>query len=166
MSPRQEQLISWSLVIFCVALVAWNLYPRMFPQPVTIERVQPEVVVSISGAVMQPGVYALPWGSKVEDLVTLAGGLRPEAEASLVNLAMPLDTGTTIFVPTQRTETGEERISLNEASLRELESLPGIGPVLAQRIVEARPFSGVDELIRVSGIGPKILERLRPLVKL
>lgn len=165
MRPWQETILTLGLVAFCLALVAWNLYPRMLPVPLPVERQQPEVTVSIAGAVRNPGLYELPWGSRVADLVELAGGLSEEAEETLVNLATPLDTGASIVVPTQTTQDGERRISLNSATMRELESLPGIGPVLAQRIVDYRPFYGVDELVKVSGIGPVTLERLRPLVK-
>jgi competence protein ComEA len=165
MSGRQEIALTFTLLALCVLLVGANLYPRMLPAPVEIHRQQPEVVVSISGAVAQPGLYEQPWGSRAADLIEAAGGLLADAEETLVNLALPLDHGASIAVPTRYTETGDERISLNSASPRDLESLPGIGPVLAQRIIESRPFYGVDELIKVSGIGPVTLERLRPLVK-
>ncbi len=165
MRPAQENWLTLGLVLVCLGLVAWNLYPRLAPVPMSVERHQPEVTVSIAGAVRNPGLYELPWGSRVADLVELAGGLHEEAEETLVNLAMPLDTGASIVVPTRTTETGEVRISLNAATQRELTGLPGIGPVLAGRIIDYRPFYGVDELIKVSGIGPVTLERLRPLVK-
>ena len=165
MSPRQERWLTGTLCGLCLLLVAANLAPRLFPSPAPITREQGDVVVSITGAVSEPGIYELPWGSRVGDLVELAGGLRADAEESLINAAMPLDTGMSVVVPTRFTDTGEERISLNSSNRRDLESLPGIGPVLAERIIEARPFFGVDELIKVSGVGPVTLERLRPLVK-
>lgn len=165
MRPAQENWLTLALVALCVGLVAWNLYPRMLPAPLPLERQQPEVTVSVSGAVRNPGLYELPWGSRVADLIELAGGLSEDAEETLVNPAMPLDTGASIVVPTRTTAEGEVLISLNSATMRELETLPGIGPVLAQRIVDYRPFYGVDELVKVSGIGPATLERLRPLVR-
>lgn len=87
------------------------------------------------------------------------------AEPALVNLADPLTDGEMLFVPSARTD-GEARVSLNTASARELELLlPGVGPVLAARIVAARPFTHIDDLLEVSGIGPATLEKLRPYVK-
>ncbi len=165
MRPWQENVLTLGLILVCAALVGVNLHPRLAPAEVAIERGQPNVTVSVAGAVESPGLYELPWGSRIADLIDVAGGLQEDAEETLVNLAMPLDTGAAIVVPTRTTETGEARISLNAATDRELQSLPGIGPVLAQRIVDARPYYGVDELVKVSGVGPVTLERLRPLVK-
>ena len=166
MTPRQETLITWSLVALCALLVGLNLAPRLTVQRIEIERVQPNITVSVSGAVRLPGVYTLAWGSRLQDLVTAAGGFSAEAEETLVNLAAPLTAGSAVFVPSARTETGETRVSLNSASERELDRLPGIGPALAERIVAARPFSSVEDLLNVSGIGAATLEKLRPRVKL
>lgn len=166
MTPRRENLITWSLLAFCALLVGVNLVPRLTVQEVQIGRVQPDITVSIAGAVRSPGVYTLPWGSRLQDLVSVAGGFSPNAERTLVNLAQPLTAGGAVFVPNMRTETGERRVSLNSASERELERLPGIGPALARRIVLARPFSTVNDLLDVSGIGTATLEKLRPFVKL
>lgn len=165
MTPRQETLLTSVLLAFCVGLVVWNLAPRLMVQRVEIVEEEPDVTVSIAGAVYSPGVYTLPWGSRVSDLITAAGGLTPDAEATLVNPADPLDTGESVMVPLARTESGDVRISLNSATLKELDTLPRIGPALAERIIAARPFSSVDDLLEVSGIGPATLEGLRPLVK-
>ncbi len=150
----------------CALLVGLNLAPRLTVQRVEIERVQPDITVSISGAVRSPGVYTLAWGSRLQDLIAAAGGLSSEAETTLINPAAPLTAGGAVFVPSQQTAAGEARISLNSASEGDLDRLPGIGPALAERIVARRPFSSVEDLLNVPGIGAVTLEKLRPLVKL
>ena len=165
MTVKQENLLTWGLVGLCAALVVLNLWPRLVVQRVEVAEETPDITVSVAGAVRSPGVYTLPWGSRLENLVEAAGGLTSSAEKTLLNLAAPLDTGDTIFVPTAQTERGEARVSLNSATLEELDTLPGVGPATAQKIIAARPFNSVDDLLDVSGIGPATLEKLRPLVK-
>ena len=166
MTPQRETLITLSLLAVCALLVGLNLAPRLTVQNVEIERVQPDITVSIAGAVRSPGVYELAWGSRLQDLVAAAGGLSSDAERTLINPAAPLTAGSAVFVPSQQTEAGEVRVSLNSASEGELDRLPGIGPALAKRIIAGRPFSSVDDLVNVSGIGAATLEKLRPWVKL
>lgn len=166
MTSRQEAGLTWLLALLCLALSAWNVAPRLQVRQVAITTEQPEVVVSISGAVRMPGAYTLPWGSRLEDVITAAGGITEEAEPSLLNLAMPLDASSAVFVPYRMTDQGQTRISVNSASQSQLETLPGIGPALAQRIIAARPFNRLEDLIHVSGIGPTILERILPFITL
>ncbi|MEN3001007.1 MAG: helix-hairpin-helix domain-containing protein [Armatimonadota bacterium] len=148
------------------------------------------VAVHVAGQVNKPGVYTLPSGSRVRDALQQAGGAKPDADLDGVNLAEPLSDGQKIYVP-HKAETrvatafSESRaadnptrtppkspprfpLDLNRATAEELEALPGIGPVLAARIVEYRQqrgrFQSVDELLDVHGIGPKRLEQIRPYV--
>lgn len=132
-----------------------------------------EIMVYITGAVNKPGVFMLQEGERVYRAVELAGGLAPEADARNINLAAVLQDGKSYSIPavgettslggTDLTGTGtsekDGKVNVNTASSRELESLPGIGPALAERIVEYRmlngPFQNVDELKKVSGIGDK-----------
>lgn len=161
MHPR-ERTVTWVLIAACCLSAGLSVAPRLLERrhPLSVER--PDLRVSIEGAVARPGVYALPWGARVTDLVDAAGGYGAGAARALVSLADPLTDGEVVQVPAVATASGTPRVRLNEATAQELMGLPGIGPALAQRIVSSRPFASVDELLEVQGIGPKTLERLRP----
>ena len=113
---------------------------------------------------VRPGLYELPWGSRVADLVAAAGGLAAGAAAGMVQSALPLGQGDTVFIPHEAAAHGGGRVSLNSADSWTLQQLPGIGPALAERIIGGRPYSTVQDLLSVSGIGPATLARLEPLV--
>ncbi|RBY94740.1 competence protein ComEA [Blastococcus sp. TBT05-19] len=138
----------------------------------------PTVVVSVVGQVAQPGLVTLPSGARVADALAAAGGLLPGADATSVNLAAPVADGEQIAVglPPAAAAAGSSgpsagggKVDLNSAGVAELDALPGIGPVLAQRIVDHRtaqgPFGSVDELDDVPGIGPSIAAELAELVR-
>jgi competence protein ComEA len=144
----------------------------------------PRLVVHVAGAVAAPAVYELAPGSRVADAVGAAGGATPDAALDAVNLAAPVADGQQIYVPRVGDAAGPAPpvapsptgsapapgpIDLNTASEQELLALPGVGPVLAAAIVrhreEAGPFTTVDGLLDVSGIGPARLESLRELVR-
>ena len=178
---RGYLILSLVYTIACGALLLWRQ-----PQPIPIEIIEPtprptptpaRLVVYVSGAVARPDVYTLPEDSRLKDALLLAGGPLPEADLSVLNLAAALHDGQQIRVPRQGEPpppTAPEaqpsgQLNINTASLAELDSLPGIGPALAQRIVEDReangPYVSVEELARVRGIGPSLVEKLRPLVR-
>jgi competence protein ComEA len=165
MNTRQETLLTISLAASCLLLALWHVWPRMSPAFTPVHSVRPQLTVAIDGAVGRPGSYRLEWGARVADLLELAGGLLPDAEGSLVNPAALLSADEVVFIPWARTDAGDELISLNSARSWELERLPGVGPALAARIEAGRPYSRVDELSRVRGIGSVTLERIRPLVR-
>jgi competence protein ComEA len=133
------------------------------------------VVVHVVGAVRHPGVYRLPAGSRTRDAVRRAGGASRRADLSSVNLATRLADGEQVLVPRRASPvpvapgSGASAppaiVHLNSASAVQLDALDGIGPSLAQRIVDYRDahggFGSIDELDEVSGIGPVRLESLR-----
>lgn len=164
MHERRETILTAVFLTACLALVVTGVWPRLHARRTVPVPEVPELVVAVHGAVRSAGSYRLPWGARVVDLVEAAGGLGPDAASELVDLAAPLTHGTTVHVPRLAGPEGETRVSINAASTRELETLPGIGPALAGRIVDARPFASVDDLERVRGIGPATLERLRSRV--
>jgi competence protein ComEA len=133
-----------------------------------------DVVVDVTGAVRRPGVYRLPAGSRVDDAVRRAGGAGVKAELEAVNLAARLADGQQVVVPERGpagaavgVAGGEEEgpISLGTATVDQLDTIDGIGPVTAQDIVDFRDRHGglasVDQLDQVSGIGPATMESLR-----
>ncbi|WP_346622618.1 ComEA family DNA-binding protein [Blastococcus montanus] len=137
------------------------------------------VVVSVVGQVARPGLVTLTPGARVADAVAGAGGFLPEADPASVNLAAPVSDGEQISVGTPGAAAGAGgvggpdaqgggKVDLNTAGVADLDALPGIGPVLAQRIVEHRARSGgfrsVDELDDVPGIGPATAAELAELV--
>ncbi len=162
-------------------------------EPVVVENSPSEtLVVHVAGAVKKSGVYRLAPNSRVADAIEQAGGATANADLDALNLAEPLVDGQKIHVPRKgetpppnttahkpaaspapRTETPQATtvrfpIDLNTATPEQLEAIPGIGPVLAQRIVEYRKmhgkFQSVDDLLEVHGIGRKRLENMRPYV--
>lgn len=151
-------------------------------------------VVHVAGAVRHPGVYRLPGGARVVDALRAAGGERDDAAAWILNLAARVVDGDRIYVPTAEEVAGAGGgsnwragpagessraagpggpggmaaawpVDINHASAEELDTVPGIGPALAQRIVAFRkangPFARVEDLTRVPGIGPKTLEAMK-----
>ena len=128
-----------------------------------------DVVVHVAGAVSKPGLIRLPAGARVADAIDAAGGPRTRKALDSVNLARPVVDGEQIVVGAAAADGSAAGVSLNAATAADLEDLPGIGPVLAQRIVAWReangPFRSVDELSEVSGIGDALMAQLRGEVR-
>ena len=169
-------------------------YVRSLPRPVEVSTTpsgatasapasaspSPEVIVlvDVAGWVRHPGVYEFGEGARVIDAIDAAGGARTGALLEALNLAAPLADGTQILVPREGQEgvappvTGGAvaggLINVNTATATELEELPGVGEVIGQAIIDYRtengPFTSVDQLLDVSGIGDATLENIRDLV--
>lgn len=135
------------------------------------------VFVHVVGEVNNPGMYELPHNSRLIDAVMAAGGLSDNAGECGVNLARFLNDGEQIFIPTRQegcdSQSGNSAgssISLNQATVEQIDTLPGIGPTLAERIIQWREsnggFSAIEQLNEVSGIGDKLYAGLKDLVVL
>jgi len=141
------------------------------------------VVVHVAGAVREPGVVELASGTRVDEAIAAAGGPTGAADLDALNLAAPVIDGQQVYVPqegetapppqstgasTSVPESGAAPVDINTADAAALDKLPGIGPALAQRIIDWRtengPFASVEALTDVSGIGPATMQRLRDLV--
>ena len=163
----------------------------------TIEEMEEEVpevniVVHVAGEIVNPGVYALPIGTRVVDAVAIAGGMTSNAAGNSVNLALPISDGQQIYIPTkdevEPRQIGEVKdrlvvtsvhveesieeafpINVNTAKLNELILIPGVGEVTAKNIISCRdangPFNSVEELTNVTGIGEAKLLKIKPYIK-
>jgi competence protein ComEA len=181
----RRSVVVVALVLFLLLALGGRTLLRDRSSPVTPPLVRPafahagqpgqgRLYVHVVGGVRHPGLYRLPQGSRVADALARAGGATPEAQVELVNLAAPLADGQQIVVPRRGTpsvavggSTGGP-VHLNTATLEQLDALPGVGPVTAQKILAYRQehgaFGSVDELDAVSGIGPARLDELRKVV--
>ncbi len=129
------------------------------------------IYVDMDGAVNNPGVYRLESGSRVSEAIEIAGGLKEGAHTKSLNKARKLTDGEKIYILTKDEASdvseGSKLININTASVNELDSLPGIGPVYAQRIVEYRNkslFRSVEEIKNIEGIGEKTFEKIKDYI--
>ena len=199
LDPGRRGALALVLVALLAALVAGAVVLRGRPQEVALPAVVSsgaplpgasadpapdaggQLVVSVAGKVLRPGVIRLPPGSRVDDAVRAAGGPLPGASTGLLNLARRLVDGEQVLVGVDAPPgapaagsggttgaTAGGLLDLNTATTSDLDALPGIGPVLAQRIVDWRTkherFASVDQLREVTGIGEAKFEDLRGAV--
>jgi competence protein ComEA len=184
--PRRHALLLAATLLVLLAVAGRTLAgadsPTAEPQaelvPTRSAAVSAMVVVHVAGAVRQPGLYRLKEGQRIADAIARAGGATAKADTAAVNLAAPLADGMQVLIPSRvagaaGTAAGGSaspgaRVSLSSATVEQLDELPGIGPVTAQKIVDYRAKSGgfrsVDDLDAIPGIGPARVEQLRDLV--
>ncbi len=182
----RSRLLVTGVLLLLVLVVAGKLLLRpprpAVPPPVRVAAPAGHVsakrlFVNVVGAVRRPGLYRLKDGSRVADAVTRAGGPTPKAQIELLNLAARIADGEQIVVPRRGLggaaavpggTVAAGPVHLNSATLEQLDALPGVGPVTAQKILDYRQqhgaFGAVDELDAIPGIGPARLEQLRALV--
>lgn len=174
-----------AVAVLAAAGLAWWSRPRAEPvvphlaasgPPPPQATAPAELVVAVTGKVREPGLVRLPAGARVADAIEAAGGVLPDADMDLLNLARKLTDGELVVVgmPAPGGQLGGAagmpgaKVNLNTASSVELQSLPGVGPALAARIIDYRerngPFRSVSELREVSGIGDVRLAELQDLV--
>ena len=146
---------------------------RAVPAPASM------LVIDVVGAVRRPGLYRLRDGSRIADAVQRAGGATRRADLAVINLAAPVVDGMQVVVPVRGAAVsagagpsgagaGSVRVSLSSATVDQLDALPGIGPVTAQKIVDYRtqhgPFRSIQDLMKVTGIGQKKFDSLQAYV--
>ncbi len=186
----REKVLLLMLVLLLIGGVLWRIAPSLVApagsddrsgklvenNPPLIQEDNPDsepemITVHLVGAVQNPGVYQLPPGSRVCDLVEAGGGPSAEADLEAINLARPLFDGEQVAIlrpgeaAASNPASSGQKVNINRASLEELQTLPSIGAVRAQRIVEHRdkhgPFTAIEEIMDISGIGTGIFNQIK-----
>jgi competence protein ComEA len=167
------------LLLSIFMVVRGNTEANAVPEIVPITIAEPEIFVDVTGAVNNPGVYSLTGRSRVIDAIKAAGDSAPGADLSTINLARVLNDGEQIYVDSTVVNSSGQRVSkkvasgpinINRATLRQLDALVGIGPVIAGRIIEYRKKNGsfltIDDLQKVSGIGAAKFAQIKSKVRI
>jgi competence protein ComEA len=180
-TQKRALLVIGSLILLLsVFIVArGNSQPNEAMQVVPITIAEPEIFVDVTGAVNKPGVYTLTGKSRVIDAIKAAGDSAPGADLSTINLARVLNDGEQIYVDSTIVNSSGVRVSkavrsgpinINRATARQLDALDGVGPVIAQRIVDYRKINGsfltIDDLQKVSGIGAAKFAQIKAKVRI
>jgi competence protein ComEA len=177
---RSLLIIGAALILLSVFIVARGNTQVSSPIEITpITIAEPEIFVDVTGAVNNPGVYAMTGKSRVIDAIKAAGDSAPGADLSTINLARVLTDGEQIYVDATVVSSSGVRtskashsgpININRATARQLDALDGIGPVIAQRIIDYRKINGsfltVDDLQKVSGIGVAKFAQIKAKVRI
>ena len=180
-SQKRALLVTGSvLLILSVFIVArGNSQPSQAIEVIPITIAEPEIFVDVTGAVNNPGVYTLTGKSRVIDAIKAAGDSAPGADLSTINLARVLNDGEQIYVDSTVVNSRGVRVSkaiprgpinINRATAKQLDALDGVGPVIAQRIVDYRKINGsflsIDDLQKVSGIGAAKFAQIKAKVRI
>jgi competence protein ComEA len=171
-----KNILNITLGIFIGLLAAGIILlasrPRGQPVALLPTSTPGQLTVYVSGAVASPGVYILADGSRVQDAIQAAGGLVSGAEAERINLASLVTDGQHIDVPgiVNSSHVNAGRVDINTASVSELEALPGIGPTMAQAIVDYRIQNGlflsIEDILNVPGLGQATFDRIKDYLTL
>ena len=161
--------IAGALIALSLFVVFSGKSEEVIAEPIApTQMVAPALIIDVTGEVVSPGVYELPAGSRVIDAIKAAGGARPKAALSDLNLARVIKDGEQIYVDLiykagasvragSKAAAPRGPININRATASDLDSLDGIGPVIAKRIIAYRtangPFTALEDLLKVSGIG-------------
>jgi competence protein ComEA len=167
------------LVLSVLVVIRGNTQINAAPEIIPITIAEPEIFVDVTGAVNRPGVYSLTGRSRVIDAIKAAGDSAPGADLSTINLARVLNDGEQIYVDSTVVNSSGQRVSkkvasgpinINRATLSQLDSLDGIGPVIAGRIIDYRKKNGsfltIDDLQKVSGIGAAKFAQIKSKVRI
>ena len=167
------------LALSVLIVLRGNTQINAAPEIIPVTIAEPEIFVDVTGAVNNPGVYTLTGRSRVIDAIKAAGDSAPGADLSTINLARVLNDGEQIYVDSTVVNSSGQRVSkkvssgpinINRATLRQLDALDGIGPVIAGRIIEYRKKNGsfltVDDLQKVSGIGAAKFAQIKSKVRI
>ena len=177
---RALLIIGAVLLLLSVFIVfRGNTEASAIPEVLPITVVEPEIFVDVTGAVNKPGVYSLAGKSRVIDAIKAAGDSAPGADLSTINLARIVNDGEQIYVDSTVINSAGVRVSktvhtgpinINRATAHQLDALDGIGPVIAQRIVDYRKVNGsfvsIDDLQKVSGIGAAKFAQIKAKVRI
>lgn len=153
--------------------------PKNYPKESLIDA-QKLISVDVSGAVIKPGVYQLKDGLRIEEAIKVAGGFGENANKEYIskylNMAQKLSDGSKVYVPfaneqapvnqagTVAATSTQAKININSASQAEIEALPGIGPVTASKIISARPYQNIEELISKKVVSKSVFEKIKDLI--
>jgi competence protein ComEA len=178
--PARNWIAVAVLAIAGVGGWAWYGSTAPEPAPLLVETAdtpsQETITVHVSGQVVAPGLVVVADGSRLADAIAAAGGTTRDADLERVNLATPIQDGQQVVIPGIGEDAAgvatatDGMVHINSATVSDMEQLPGVGPVLAERIVAFReengPFTTVEDLLDVSGIGEAKLDALRDAVAL